>query len=145
MVTRLRNKIISELVEELETSSAYKDRLTNPNSQGNSGTSIESFKILRQHFQGEVDVSDKERETNQTISADKILRNYLWCTDGCLESLINFPLISDLFIKYNIGMLSSAAAERLFIKAKNILKMNRCSLSDVNFEMQLLLEVNKYN
>jgi hypothetical protein len=88
--TRLRNKIISELVEELETSSAYKDRLTNPNSQSNSGTSIESFKILKQYFQDEVVVSDKEGETNQTISADKILRNYLWCTDGCLESLIDF-------------------------------------------------------
>ena len=48
----------------------------------------------------------------------------------------------DLFIKYNTSLPSSAAVERLFSSAGDVLRAKRCSLNEVNFEELVLLKGN---
>jgi hypothetical protein len=58
----------------------------------------------------------------------------------------DFKNIKTLFRKFNIALPSSAAIERavvLFSIAKNVLKDDRCRLSDEDFERQLFLNLNK--
>lgn len=141
--TRLRNKLISDLAEELEMSAIYRNLAANKQQSTNEGTSIARFKVLQKFFSDEDDTNCGEDHV-PILSGEEIIRNYLYFKDDTLESLTKFPLLVPLFIKYNTALLSSGAAERLFSSGKNVLKLNRCSVSDDHFENQLLLKVNKY-
>ena len=62
-----------------------------------------------------------------------------------LTSLQRFPLIRQLFLKFNsstFSYFSSAPVERLFSGATQILTPRRNRLSDEHFEMMLLLKYN---
>ena len=48
----------------------------------------------------------------------------------------------DLFIKYNTPLPSSAAVERLFSTAGDVLRAKRSSLDEVNFEELVFLKGN---
>ena len=51
-------------------------------------------------------------------------------------------ILKDLFLKYNTPIPSSAAVERLFSTAKDVLKPKRNRLTDKHFEMLLFLRKN---
>ncbi|CAL9691779.1 unnamed protein product [Knipowitschia caucasica] len=56
----------------------------------------------------------------------------------------NLPLMKKIFLKYNTGVPSSAASERLFSVGSDIFRPKRNRLSDSNFEKLLLCRVNKH-
>ena len=60
-----------------------------------------------------------------------------------LKCLNDFPTVRRLFLKFNTPVPSSAAAERLFSVARDVLTIKRGRLSDENFENQLLLKCNR--
>lgn len=62
--------------------------------------------------------------------------------DTDLKCLNDFPNIRKLFLRFNTPVPSSAAAERLFSVARDVLTIKRGRLSDENFENQLLLKCN---
>jgi len=63
-----------------------------------------------------------------------------------ITSLNKFPLVKEVFIRFNSGLpstASSAPVERLFSSGGQILTPRRSRLSDEHFEMLLLLKANK--
>ena len=54
------------------------------------------------------------------------------------------PVLMDLFVRFNTPIPSSAAVERLFSIAKDILRDKRSSLSDENFNMLLFMRGNMH-
>ncbi|KAM7306282.1 zinc finger BED domain-containing protein 4-like [Ixodes scapularis] len=69
-----------------------------------------------------------------------------WVSDPAtdLTGLSRFPMIKRIFIRLNTGIPSSAPAERLFSKGRDVFAIKRGKLSDDNFEKQLILSYNKY-
>lgn len=55
------------------------------------------------------------------------------------KSLVAFPRIAVAFCRYNAALPSSAAVERLFSAAGQILTARRCNMSDENFEQSVFL------
>ena len=80
----------------------------------------------------------KPRRALETEELDRFL------SDGSAasESILNFPILSRLFLRYNTALPSSASVERLFSVAGSIFKPTRSRLKDKNFEMLLFLKVN---
>jgi len=60
-----------------------------------------------------------------------------------ITSLNKFPLVKEVFIRFNSGLPSSAPVERLFSSGGQILTPRRSRLSDEHFEILLLLKANK--
>ena len=67
------------------------------------------------------------------------LENYLSSTDTTTASLQQYPHLLQAFLKYNSPLPSSAAVERLFSCAGQILSPRRCKLSDQSFEKLVFL------
>lgn len=113
---------------------------------GTRKTSLKSFKVLSKFFCDDLSPDDSvdDESPSNVQTAEELLRQYLWSKDETIECLEKHPEVARLFIKYNTTLTSSAASERLFSSAKNIFRMNRCSLSNERIEWQLLLKVNKY-
>ena len=55
------------------------------------------------------------------------------------SSLAAFPRVAAAFCRYNAALPSSAAVERLFSAAGQILTPRRCKMSDTNFEQAVFL------
>jgi len=64
---------------------------------------------------------------------------YLVNTDVTITSLLQYPRLAAAFLKYNATLPSSAAVERLFSCAGQILVPRRCKLSDTMFEKLIFL------
>ena len=79
----------------------------------------------------------KEKSTESEVDM------YLASTDDSIESLRKFPTICKIYYKYNTIFVASSSAEREFSKGKLTFGTKRHSLSDDNFEKQLLLNCNK--
>ena len=58
-------------------------------------------------------------------------------------SFRNLPKLREVFIRYNTGVPSSAASERLFSVGKDAFTAKRNRLSDINFERLLLCRINR--
>ena len=82
---------------------------------------------------------DEEEQTDEGSEVDK----YLCSREKSLESLQNFPIIREIYVRYNTILASSASVERLFSKGKIVFNIKRHSLTDDHFEQQLLLNCNK--
>ncbi|XP_064487420.1 uncharacterized protein LOC135399623 [Ornithodoros turicata] len=63
---------------------------------------------------------------------------------GSMISLLaDHPTIRQVYLRYNTAVPTSAAVERVFSVAADILTRKRGRLADVNFEKQLLLKLNR--
>jgi len=60
-----------------------------------------------------------------------------------ITSLNKFPLVKEVFIRFNCGLPSSAPVEHLFSSGGQMLTPRRSRLSDEHFEILLLLKANK--
>ena len=116
--------------------------------------------LLEQEGQNEAEISSEDLEEvaqqdeffgflfeqprSRRQSASKLVDEFLkmspqrCITDACFKH----PTIKRLFIKTNTAIPSSAAIERVFSTAKDILKPKRAGLSDTHFEMLLFLKAN---
>ncbi|XP_078244433.1 uncharacterized protein LOC110090652 isoform X2 [Pogona vitticeps] len=84
-----------------------------------------------------------QRRTSAVDPAEEELSKYLITPSREVSSLLAFPIIQQSFLKYNTGMPSSAAAERLFSTDGNLMTAKRHSLSDEVFEQLVLLRQNR--
>jgi hypothetical protein len=80
------------------------------------------------------------------VKAESIVKNWL---DGGSKDCLTYAAfmgeqtLIDLFIKFNTGIPSSAAVERLFSVGKDILTAKRANLSDDNFEKLMFMKGNQ--
>lgn len=147
--SRLRNDIIDQLADELQDSDEYKiygsefDASKSAIVQSNGN--IKKIKILNDFFETKELVAPKSKSSSSSMLTPKqIINSYLMSGDQMINSLKSFPLLINLFKKYNTSIPSSAPCERLFSTAKHILTPYRCRITDENFECRLLLKTNKF-
>lgn len=84
-------------------------------------------------------------ETTQmtSSSAEEEVQRYLQDPDKSLASLKMYPMIRDLFLKYNTTLPSSAPVERLFSQGGLIFTPHCNKMTDKHFEQALLLRYNR--
>ena len=70
---------------------------------------------------------------------------YLEDSDLTLQSLHRYPLIKQIFLKYNAPTPSSAPVERLFSASGLVRTPRRNKLGDKRFKILLLLKFNLIN
>lgn len=70
---------------------------------------------------------------------DQEIHDYLKTDSTETELVLKFPRIHHAFLKFNASLPSSAAVERLFSTAGQILVPRRCKLSDSMFEKLVFL------
>ncbi|XP_064454737.1 uncharacterized protein LOC135366014 [Ornithodoros turicata] len=77
-------------------------------------------------------------------SGNEVVSRYLSCSShASLSVLAGHPVIRKVFLTYNTALPSSAAVERVFSVAADILTRKRGKMTDKNFEIQLLLKLNR--
>lgn len=77
---------------------------------------------------------------------NEVLREYLLSKTGCKQvqpSAFPNDEIKMMFIRYNTALPTSASVERMFSAGGRIFQPLRCSISDTNFERQLLFKMNR--
>lgn len=72
----------------------------------------------------------------------KELRSYLDDEETSLESLKRYPILKNIFIKFNTPLPSSAPVERLFSFAGIVNSQRRQKLSDEHFEKLVIAKAN---
>jgi hypothetical protein len=77
--------------------------------------------------------------TTESNSVLEEIDRYFASTDGTLESLRVYPRLAKTFLKYNSSVPSSAAVERLFSCAGQILVPRRCKVGDKMFDKLVFL------
>lgn len=149
--SRLRNDLIDQLSDELQESDEYKKYVSDFNAPRSIATestdNIQKIKIPNDFFKDKVNVlpiakSNSNLVSKSMLTPKQIINSYLMSDDVTINSLKSYPLLQNLFIKYNTAIPSSAPCERLFSTAKHILTPFRCSLTDANFESRLMLKTN---
>jgi len=81
--------------------------------------------------------SPTESESRNSNLANLQALTFLNLKKKDLDILNDFPVIKEVFLKYNTTIPSSAAVERLFSKAVQVLTPRRSRLSDNTFQMLL--------
>ena len=104
---------------------------------------MNTSEITSTFFSFEGGSSSDESVTNTSVKNTVELQclQYLQDEDTCLDILNKFPIVKEVFIKYNIALLSSAPIERLLYGGM-IMRPNHRSMHDDIFEKQLLFKAN---
>ena len=89
-------------------------------------------------------MADADGEPRMTLHSQAKLQGlqYLEDSDRALNVLDRYPLVRSMFRKFNVGLPSSAAVERLFSVAGMICTAKRNRLKPQLFEKLLLQRVN---
>jgi len=82
--------------------------------------------------------------TSKSNKDDLELLSYLQDTSKAVNSLVKYPLIKNVFKKYNTTLPSSAPVERLFSFAGMVHGPKRTRLSNAHLEQLVLLKSNGY-
>lgn len=75
------------------------------------------------------------------IEAD--IMKYFAETDNSINILNKYPLIREVYLKYNTTLSSSAPVERVFSQSLLIFTPHRNRISDGNFEKTLFIKINR--
>lgn len=122
----LLQRALEALVASSQTANEKKDKIAS-----NECTKRDSF------FEFD---SDSDHESSRKAVAELDL--YLCDSAQDVASLVRFPHVKELFVKFNTALPSSAAVERLFSLGGLVMTPRRSRLSDAHFEMLLLLRAN---
>ncbi len=87
-------------------------------------------------------VFGKTNKTDKSTAEEEVWR-FLDDTVKTMDSLNAFPLVKQLFMKYNTTLPSSAPVERLFSYGGNVLTSSRSRMSDDHMGQVLLLRYNR--
>ena len=114
---------------------AYLKNETRISSDGSSASSVEDdqfFKFLK----------DQDHETTDSAIGTEVL-SYLSDKQKDIASIVRFPHMKHLFLKFNTIISSSTPIERLFSTGGQILIPRRNRLSDDIFEAFLMCKTNE--
>lgn len=144
---KINSQIILDLSEELQKCSAFQNELKLRQADTKRDGRNHPCKAFIEFIQDSSDEDDtRANEVSPLVYAQKMLNEYMNSSNDSFSGLLNdHKCVAYLFLKYNTSLRSNAACERLFSMAKYILTLNRCKLSDRNFEEQLLLKANRYS
>ena len=81
--------------------------------------------------------------SNRNLPVDLEVDNFLNDPLKIKESILKFPKLKNMFIRYNTALPSSASVERLFSLGGQIFKPTRNRLSDEKFEQFVFLKMSK--
>lgn len=90
-------------------------------------------------------LSPQSNPQNQVVSehvADAVL--YFEQKKKTLDLLNSYPVVKEIFLRYNTTLPSSASVERMFSSGAQILVPRRCNLSDRMFDNLLFLKGNSF-
>lgn len=87
-------------------------------------------------------VFGKTINTGETTAEEEV-RRFLDDSNKTMDCLKTFPLIKELFLKYNTTLPSSGPVERLFSHGGNVLTPSRNRMTDKHMEQVLLLRYNR--
>ena len=68
------------------------------------------------------------------------MSGYLACKSDSISSLLAYPAVAEAFRKSNATLPSSAAVERLFSAASQVLCARRCRMSDETLDKLVFLQ-----
>lgn len=141
---QMKSKIVLDLSEELKTCAVFQNEISMRQTGEKNDAQTSPCKTLEEFMQDSSDEDDGEiRGQDPSHCAQQMLNSYMSSTNESFSDLLkDHKCVSYLFLKYNTTLRSNAACERLFSMAKYVLTLQRCKLSDRNFERQLLVKAN---
>jgi hypothetical protein len=143
---RIRKVKLIQAVSSLQLEQERRTVLTTTTGSAQTAYSEQSAVVASAESNDDIDlysfVKNNQEETSSSEPNDiyEEVDKYLSrSTNDSVTSLRQFPYLLQAFLKYNSSLPSSAAVERLFSCAGQILTPRRCKLSDQMFEKLVFL------
>jgi hypothetical protein len=136
---RVREQMLIAIVEALgESTDESNEGMVEEEEEDDDPFIRELFRSSDRRMTSERSVRSKAESILLEWLDSKTVWEYSW------ETFLKKPVLMSLFVKYNTAIPSSAAVERFFSIGKNILRPQRCALSDSNFNTLMFLTGNKH-